>query len=471
MRLHDFSFVDDLAAYKGDDLAFVSPGSSLNFEQLEFRSRRIAAYLDRQGITKVDLVCTILPSHLNWLFTIALQRLGIPTMTKNSLRNFSQEVKPTWLISLKTHHEIPASNTVLVDQRLIDVILRTPKIDLFGYQSELDLARLFSTSGTSGETKHIPYLAHQLEGLISRKSSYGDSSIKRILSLYPYGSGQTYGLALRNLVQGKTFFAIDRLDPFIPGYLVDYEIDTLSGSPTQISSFLDILQQTGTELPNLKTVIMGGSAPSEKLIERLKSRLDVTVFNAYGSSEAGNICIEEFSDSNVDGFSSIQEDVTLQIVDDNNQPLPPMSVGHIRYHRPGMATSYFNNPVATAEHFKDGFFYPGDLGYLDHAGRLVLQGRSNEVINLGGVKINPELIDAIAIAQPGVLDCAAFSASNEKGIEELAIALVVGDGFNKEGFEAAMKQQSPYPLRKALLVEQIPRNENGKIQRNLLAKG
>jgi len=470
MKLYDFSFLIDLAEYKPNQVAFISPTTNLNFQQLDFRSRLIASYLHKQGISNGDLVCTILPSYLNWIFTIALQRLGIATMTKNSHLKFSEEIRPSWLISLKSHNEIPLGKTIIVNQKTIDLIQGTTPIELSGYESEFDLSRLFSTSGTTGETKYIPYYANQLQNLILRKSSYSYSNMNRVLSFYPFGSGQTYGLALRNLVQGKTFFAIDKLNSDLPDFLAKYEIDTFNGSPIQISSFLDILQQTGTELPNLKTVIMGGSSPSEKLIERIKSQLDVELYNSYGSTEAGHIAISPVSNKQEIGLW-IRPPVTLQIVDDNDQILPPMSVGHIRYHRPGMATSYYNNPVATAEHFKDGFFYPGDLGYIDHAGRLVLQGRSNEVINLGGVKINPELIDAIAIVQPGVVDCAAFSTSNEKGVEELAIALVVTEGFDREGFEAAMKKQSPYPLRKAHLVEQIPRNENGKIQRNLLPKG
>ena len=215
---------------------------------------------------------------------------------------------------------------------------------------------------------------------------------------------------------------------------------------------------------------MGGSPPSQKLVERIQENSSARIYNSYGSTESGHIAIYEITNKNETG-AWIRPPVTLQIVDDNDQPLPAMSVGHIRYKRPGMATSYYNNPEATAQYFRDGFFYPGDLAYLDHAGRLVLQGRSNEVINLGGVKINPERIDAIALTQIGIKDCAVFAHLNEAGVEELAIALVVDEGFDKESFEKAMSKDSPYPIRRAIIVKEIPRNENGKILRNLLAKG
>ena len=133
-----------------------------------------------------------------------------------------------------------------------------------------------------------------------------------------------------------------------------------------------------------------------------------------------------------------------------------------------MATSYYKNPAATAEFFKDGYFYPGDLAFINDAGLLVLGGRSSEVINLGGVKVNPQKVDEIAMAQLGVIDCAAFAVSGQSGVEELAIALVVDSDFNQEFFDKAMAQKSPYPPAISIPMAKIPRNDNGKVSRQLL---
>jgi acyl-coenzyme A synthetase/AMP-(fatty) acid ligase len=251
-------------------------------------------------------------------------------------------------------------------------------------------------------------------------------------------------------------------------FVSKYPIRTVIGSPIQISSFLDIQAQTGTKLPLLKTVIMGGSPPSDQLVERIKSQIDCKIYNAYGSTEAGLIAMSRLGIGQPEG-AWISPHMELQIVDDNGSELPAMSVGHIRYRRENMATSYYKNPDATSRFFKDGYFYPGDLGFIDHQGRLVLEGRSTDVINLGGVKINPERIESIALAQLGVRDCAAFAAISSSGVEELAIALVVDGDFNQENFEKAMEKKSPHPIRKAAIVPNIPRNETGKIQRHLLA--
>ena len=474
MIIHDFKFLKDLAIYSSNALAFRSPKNVIKYSSLEVTTNKIANYLSRQGISKETLVCTVLPNHLNWSITLALHKLGVPTMSKNTLKTFSRDVFPEFLISTSSHSQITPARTIVVSPKFFkDVEESSPNFDYRGYEAGSDLFRLFSTSGTTGETKYIGYNADEIINLINRSSSYDLKRDSKILSLYPFGSGQSYGLALKSWMTGKTFFSVDNLNPLNLKFIVENDIDTLIGSPIQISSLLDIQKQTGTDLPALKTIIMGGSTPSEKLIHEIQNNISAEVVNAYGSSEVGNVCKATFSVENFSRkeFDCIQSDVTLQIVDDNDQPLPAMSVGHIRYKRPGMATSYYNNPEATAQYFRDGFFYPGDLAYLDHSGRLVLQGRSNEVINLGGVKINPERIDAIALTQIGIQDCAAFAYLNEAGVEELAIALVVDEGFDKESFEIAMSKDSPYPIRRAIIVKEIPRNENGKILRNLLAKG
>jgi len=195
--------------------------------------------------------------------------------------------------------------------------------------------------------------------------------------------------------------------------------------------------------------------------------------NAKSRNIEFNISIEEIT-SHETGLNFagtiVHSDVTIEIVDDKNLPVASGEVGIIRYRRSGMASGYYNNPAATTEFFKDGFFYPGDMGYLDSSGRLVLEGRSNEVINLGGVKMNPEVIDAIAMAQLGVIDCAAFSIPGPAGVEQLAIALVTDSDFSPENFEKAMAKKSKYPLAAAFLVSAIARNENGKILRSQLSE-
>ena len=135
-----------------------------------------------------------------------------------------------------------------------------------------------------------------------------------------------------------------------------------------------------------------------------------------------------------------------------------------------MARSYYNNKSASEESFKEGYFYPGDIGNLDINGHLHLQGRSQDVINLNGIKYNPENLEQIVQAQLGIIDCAAFSRESEDGAQLLALALVTDEDFDLQRFGEVMAKKLPVKIDDLFKLDFIPRNENGKIERSLLSQ-
>jgi acyl-coenzyme A synthetase/AMP-(fatty) acid ligase len=473
MSFYSFDFMKQITQAHWQEFAYIDENRKVTFAELEIGTKKIAGFLKGIGLGQNTIVALILPTYFNWYFTFALHRMGVGVMSKITYSAFPSEATPDYLISLKYHPSFPKDKTIVVDPDLMRKIENVEEEeDISGYADPLAPARLFSTSGSTGTTRYICYEAEKLELLTTRKSVYDFIGLEHVLSMYPFSSGQSYRLALKNLYQGRTYYALDSGGVPALAFIRDNPIRTLSASPSQVSALLDIQNQTKIDLPNLGTIILAGSPPSEKLIGRIKSQLNCRIFNSYGSTEAGNIGLVEITDGVKSslGFDLIHDDVNLEIVDENDYPLPAMSVGRIRYRKSNTAISYYNNPVATAHFFKDGYFYPGDLGFIDHSDRLVLEGRSSDVINLGGVKISPERIESIALAQSGVRDCAAFARISDSGIEVLAISLVVEADFSRDNFETSMAAKSACPIGWVQIVAAIPRNEAGKIQRNLLAK-
>jgi len=275
---------------------------------------------------------------------------------------------------------------------------------------------------------------------------------------------------LQSLVSGSTFYSFAQFDNGLLRSVEKYKINKLIGSPAQFSKFLDIQHELNLKLPTVQSVVMGGSAPTEKLIERIKKQIECTIINAYGSTEVGNVGHQDLTNGRVEGLA-INPLATVEIVDDNDAILPPGTIGKIRYKRAGMTSEYYKNPTATAENFKDGYFYPGDLGLINQSGQLVLHGRVNEVINLGGVKIDPSFIDSVAISQLGVVNCATFNFINLDGNESLALAVVIDEDFDLVVLQKTLAQKTPYPVAAIEVMGSIPRNENGKVLRYALREG
>ena len=146
--------------------------------------------------------------------------------------------------------------------------------------------------------------------------------------------------------------------------------------------------------------------PDER--EAVINRLHPEFINYYGSTEGGGITVllPEHIDS---AAASVGEPVfatEVQVVDEAGLPLAPDAAGLVHYRGPAVADSFHNDPEASREAFRGGWFYPGDIGKLDQDGRLYLVGRAKDVIIRAGVNIYPTEIEQTLLAHPAVRDAA-----------------------------------------------------------------
>jgi acyl-coenzyme A synthetase/AMP-(fatty) acid ligase len=195
----------------------------------------------------------------------------------------------------------------------------------------------------------------------------------------------------------------------------------------------------------------------------------------YGSQELWTIScnlIEE-KDLNLGIIGLPFPYIQIEIVDEQGLILTDEKEGLIRVKTPYMITSYYKNEAATKKFFKDGWFYSGDTGYLTKQGELVLTGRSDERINLNGVKINPSKIDRVMESYPDIKEAACFPLTKSDGRTILGAAFV----SDEEKFD--LKKLVDYLIncpdnfetpKIFIKVIKIPRNNNHKIARHELSK-
>lgn len=162
--------------------------------------------------------------------------------------------------------------------------------------------------------------------------------------------------------------------------------------------------------------------------------------------------------------------VTVQIVNSTGTLLPPDEDGHVRIRSAYAVTQYFENPEDSAKVFRDGWFYPGDLGRLNSDGLLVITGREHAVLNLGGDKISPEAIELILSEFNGVIEAAAFGIPNEYGNNEISAAIVTDGSLDEQALKeyCAARIPRPFAPTKVHLVASLPHNEMGKLDRSRL---
>jgi acyl-coenzyme A synthetase/AMP-(fatty) acid ligase len=119
--------------------------------------------------------------------------------------------------------------------------------------------------------------------------------------------------------------------------------------------------------------------------------------------------------------------------------------------------------------FQDGWFYPGDLATFAQDGSFVLIGRTTEVANIGGVKVDPTLVDEAARSVPGVKEAALIIVEGPTGFEAILAVVCDDDETALAALDAARASSYGMRLETVWRVPSLPRTEQGKVQRADLA--
>jgi malonyl-CoA/methylmalonyl-CoA synthetase len=130
-------------------------------------------------------------------------------------------------------------------------------------------------------------------------------------------------------------------------------------------------------------------------------------------------------------------------------------------------------PEKTREELReDGFFITGDLGRIDEKGYLVIVGRNKDLIISGGYNIYPKEIELLLDEQPGVVESAVIGAPHPDFGESVVGILVAekGQSIDVAAIEASLGTQLARfkQPRKLIVVDTLPRNTMGKVQKNIL---
>jgi acyl-CoA synthetase (AMP-forming)/AMP-acid ligase II len=216
------------------------------------------------------------------------------------------------------------------------------------------------------------------------------------------------------------------------------------------------------------------SLPPQTLAE-LEAVFGAPVLEAYGMTEAAHQMTSNPLPprQRKPGTVGIAAGPEVAIMDGEGTLLPPGQTGEIVIRGENVTPGYENNPAATAEAFKGGWFRTGDQGIVDDDGYVRISGRLKEIINRGGEKISPREVDDVLMAHPAVQQAVTFALPHRTLGEDVAAAVVLRVGMHAteqdlRDFVAARLIAFKVP-RKVLFLDELPKGATGKPQRIGLA--
>ena len=306
-----------------------------------------------------------------------------------------------------------------------------------------DLAWIFYTSGTTGHPKGA-MLTHRV--LITMAEQFLldiDAAVPTDVLLHAAPITHGSGLSMfHHLARGSAsaFPAVRSFDPVgIFEAIQRYRATTMFLVPTMINMLLGSPERARFDLSSLKTVFYGG-APMyvEQLTEALRVFGPIFV-QVFGQGEAPMTCTSLPKDEHVTDGDPVKlrrlgsagratTAVQVRIVDEDDRPVPPDTLGEIVVRGDLVMKGYWNKPEATAETLRGGWLHTGDIGSLDPDGYLYITDRKKDMIISGGSNIYPREIEEVICQHPAVFEVSVIGVPDDKWGEAVKALVVLRPG-------------------------------------------
>jgi fatty-acyl-CoA synthase len=475
------------AIHHPEATAIVDERGSLNFEQLHLRSNALAHSLAEMGVGFGDGIGIMCRNHRGFVeVTLAAAKLGASALYLNTmfagpqLAEVMRREGPKALVYDEEFTELLAG----VDEGITRVVAWTegeaegPTVDsLISAGDESDLAPppdkprfVILTSGTTGTPKGA-----------QRSNPDGLLAMASILDKIPYRSRETMMVAaplfhswgffhfVMSLPTASTMVLRRRFDPEATlAATRDHGAQVLAVVPVMLQRILqlpdDVLDRYS--LPSLRITSLSGSALPGELALAWMDRFGDTVYNLYGSTEVSWATVATPRDLRAaPGTAGMPPRGTVvRLYDEAGREVPRGEVGRIFV---GNEMAFEGYTGGGGKEMIDGLFSSGDVGHLDEAGRLFIDGRDDEMIVSGGENVFPREIEDLLADHEAVVEVAVIGVEDEEFGERLKAFVVLAEGAEagEDDLKAHVKSNlAAYKApREIVFLDELPRNATGKV--------
>ncbi|GAA3371263.1 hypothetical protein GCM10017744_098300 [Streptomyces antimycoticus] len=488
----------------GDKTAYIDARRAISYRELEVRTRRLAGHLAGLSLLPGDRVAMYLGNRVemveSYFAVVRAGGIGVPVNPHVSqaelehllsaggsqvvitdtahlplLRRLSPGASPPTVLVVG---EDPVPPGCLSYERFATTEPGTPARDDHGLD---DIAWMLFTSGTTSKPKGV--LATQRNCLWSVAASYvpalGLTAEDRVLWPLPLFH------SLSHIVCVLAVTAVGATARITDGHSAEDVLEqwgqerstVIAGVPTLYHFLVRASKAPGFTAPELRVGLVGGAVTTAALRRSVEDAFGAPLIDAYGSTEtSGSIAINWPTGARVEGSCGLPvPGLALRVVDHRTGlDVPDGTEGEVWVRGPNIMAGYHNQPEATAEALRDGWFHTGDLARRDRDGYLTVTGRLKELIIRAGENIHPVEVEDVLRMAPGVADAAVVGKPHEV-FGEVPVAFIVPapGGFDPAQALALCRERLSYFKVPEELYEiaRIPRTATGKVTRHRLLDG
>jgi long-chain acyl-CoA synthetase len=494
------------AEHHPENVAVVFRDVSLTYRELEALTNRFARALAALGVAKGDRVCVLSPNCPEYIIAFyAIARVGAVASPMNPSyreREIEYQLNDTEAVAIVVHRSlVPLVENVRPHARHLRHVIAVgpgpvtvPAVKTFAELiapqpatpparvalQEDDLVALPYSSGTTGLPKgvmitHRNLVTNNLQFVACIRMRETD----RLMLFLPFY--HIYGTMLMGaaVYTGATCVLMERFEPVECLELVQrHRVTLFFVVPPVLLMLSNWPELAKYDLSSLRTTMVGAAPVAPELARRFKQLTSVPVLQGYGMTEASPLThVNPVYDEGlnvVDSAGLLAHDTAHKIVDieTGERELPPGEVGEVCIRGPQIMRGYWRAPEATAAALRGGWYYSGDIGYVDERGYLFIRDRKKEMIKFKGFGIAPAEIEALLVEHPAVADAAVIGKPHPEA-GEIPKAFVV----KKKGQELTAGEVVAFVKGRLAnykvpgeveFVDAIPKTPSGKILRRVL---
>jgi acyl-coenzyme A synthetase/AMP-(fatty) acid ligase len=463
-----------------NSIAICTPGTAMDFVTSAGLARmidnvgRVALSL---GLVRGNIVAIYVSDTIfHAVLVLALTRLGIITVSARTPR-LPKELGVHAAIASKSEPFENVARIILADPTWMTADGHPIAREQVYETGDDEVCRIMLTSGTTGEAKAIRFTHGNVQGKNAR-NEYAKGTRVAVCARLFCDLGITTGPAFRYLIfmlsRGGTIYYFGASSESTIQAFDLYNIQTMITSPSGLSEYLKFYEMHTAFRCNFENIVSSGGLLPKSLSERVLARMCQHLFSSYGATETGTIALapaQMIADiPGAVGF--VTPGASVEVVDAADNVLALGKEGIVRTRTPQMVDGYVGNPEATTRAFRNGWFYPGDIGTLTSDGMLIIRGREASVLNIGGDKVKPELVEEALTAFGGIEQAAVFTQKNELDVPELWAAIVCRSDLDYGALRSHCEQRlgQAFVPRHIIRLDSLPRNSAGKVERHRLAE-
>ena len=357
---------------------------------------------------------------------------------------------------------------------------------------ENDLLTINYTSGTTSRPKGV---------MITHRNAYMNTvgtlvhehmtSADRYLWTLPMFHANGWTFVWTVTAVGATHVCLPKIDPRVVFQLIEKErITMFCAAPTVLISLANADEELRRNARRGLRVVTAGAPPAASTIERLEGELGWTVTQVYGLTETTpfiTVCErraehEQLSSSDRaiikarQGVELITSGET-RVVDEAGADVPcdGETVGEIVVCGNVVMDGYYNDPEATAQAMRDGWFHTGDAAVVHPDGYIEIRDRLKDVIISGGENVSSVEVEGVLLRHPAVQEVAVVGLPHERWGEAPHAFVVLKTGAratHEELREYARSQLAHFKAPQGVtFIAQLPKTATGKIQKYVLRGG